>query len=167
MSTLDGLIDRYARGPEVLAYAVEGLPEEAAYARPGPGAWSIAELSAHLADSDMVGSDRMKRVIAEQDPELLAYDESAWINRLAAGDAPVADSVAVFAANRRWTERILRSCAEADFARSGRHSERGRVTLAELLVIYVNHLDHHLRYLYMKRAKLGTSLQPRYTYAIV
>ncbi len=167
MSTLETLIDRYARGPSVLAYAVEGLSDEHARTRPGPGAWSIAELAAHLADSDMVASDRMKRVIAEDDPTLLPYDETAWINRLSAQDAPVADSVAIFAANRRWTERILRNCAEADFARAGHHADQGRITLAELLVVYVNHLDHHLRFLYTKRANLGTSLQPRYSYPIV
>jgi uncharacterized damage-inducible protein DinB len=164
MSTLESLIDRYARGPSVLAYAIEGLADEPARARPGPGVWSIAELAAHLADSDMVASDRMKRVIAEDDPILQPYDETAWINRLGAHDAPIADSVAIFTANRRWTERILRNCSESDFARSGRHAEQGRITLAELLVVYVNHLDHHLRYLYTKRANLGTSLQPRYSY---
>ena len=46
MSTLQSLIDRYSRGPSVLAYAVEGLAQEHAQARPGPGVWSIAELAA-------------------------------------------------------------------------------------------------------------------------
>lgn len=167
MTTLEAMIGRYARGPSVLSYAVYGLTEADARARPGPGVWSIAELAAHLADSDMVASDRMKRIIAEDDPVLMPYDESAWIDRLAARDAPIADSVAIFAANRRWTERILRNCAESDFGRAGRHAERGRMTLAELLVVYVNHLDHHLRFLYAKRANLGTSVQPRYSYPIV
>lgn len=167
MTTLEAMIDRYALGPSVLAYAVHGLTETHSQSRPGPGVWSIAELAAHLADSDMVASDRMKRVIAEDDPVLMPYDETAWSERLAAREAPIADSVAIFAANRRWTERILRSCAEADFGRAGRHAERGRMTLAELLVVYVNHLDHHLRFLYAKRANLGTSVQPRYSYPIV
>jgi hypothetical protein len=30
----------------------------------------------------------------------------------------------------------------------------------------VNHLDHHLRFLYAKRANLGVAIQPRYTYPI-
>ena len=167
MNAIKSMIDRYALGPSVLAYAVEGLTPADARSRPGPGVWSIAELAAHLADSDLVASDRMKRVIAEDDPVLMPYDETAWNDRLAARDAPIADSLAVFAANRRWTERILRNCAEADFGRAGRHAERGRMTLSEILVVYVNHLDHHLRFLYAKRANLGTSIQPRYSYPIV
>lgn len=167
MSATSAVIDRYALGPSILAYALHDLSEEQAKARPGPGSWSIAELTAHLADADLVISDRIKRVIAEDEPALLAFDESAWTSRLFANDAPLAESLAIFQVNRRWTERILRRCSQADFARSGRHDQAGRITLAELLVGSVNHLDHHLRYLYGKRANLGTAVQPRYSYPIV
>ncbi len=56
-----------------------------------------------------------------------------------------------------------RSEAESAFARSGVHTEAGRQTLAEILVKAANHLDHHLRFLYAKRAKLGVAIYPRYT----
>ena len=36
----------------------------------------------HLLDSDLVASDRMKRVIAEPNPTLLAYDENLWVKNL-------------------------------------------------------------------------------------
>ena len=58
--------------------------------------------------------------------------------------------------------RILRTCSDADFARTGVHSERGKMTVAELLAYVTNHLDHHLRFLYAKRAELGVALPPRY-----
>ena len=50
---------------------------------------------------------------------------------------PVEEAVNLFAANRHWMARVLRGCAESDFARAGQHSERGRMTLAELLTSYV------------------------------
>ena len=167
MSKAAELINRYALGPAILEYAVHGLTDEQARAKPGPGAWSIAEMVAHLADSDVVASDRMKRVIAEPNPSLLAYDENAWNDRLHMQDAPLNLSVALFAANRRWTERILRVCSDEDFARSGIHSETGRKTLADLVATYVGHLDHHLKFLYAKRANLAVAIQPRYTSPIV
>lgn len=166
MSALSSVIDRYAIGASVFAYALEGLSDEQARARPGPGTWSIAELAAHLADADAVIGDRIKRVVAEADPLLTAFDESAWTERLGTNDAPIAESLALFQINRRWIERILRRCSQADFARAGRHNESGRVTLAELLVGGASHLDHHLRFLYAKRANLGTAVQPRYSYPI-
>lgn len=164
MSALVSLIDRYAAGGSLLVYAAGDLTPEQERARPGPGAWSIAELVAHLVDSDLVAANRMKWVIAEDEPPLLNMEETAWVRSLRSHDLPVEEAINLFAANRHWTTRILRGTPEADFARAGHHSQRGRMTLAEILSTYVNHLDHHLRFLYAKRANLGVSLQPRYSY---
>jgi uncharacterized damage-inducible protein DinB len=158
------LIGRYAAGSELLEYAAQGINDEQAHARPGPGAWSLAELFAHMADSDVVGADRIKRVLAEPEPTLLAYDENAWIDRLASDAMPIADSVALFVASRRFVTRILERCTPDDLRRAGTHTETGRKTLADLLSGYVNHLDHHLRFLYAKRANLGIALYPRYSH---
>src|SRR5271167_2130653 len=115
MKALEELIDRYAAGEAALIYAASGLSHELEIARPGPGAWSIAELVAHLVDSDLVGCDRMKRVIAEDEPTLLNYDETAWISRLRSNEMPVEEGVNLFAANRRWMSRVLHGCVAADF----------------------------------------------------
>ena len=164
MSALSSLIDRYASGGAVLVYAVSNLTSEQEQARPGPGAWSIAELAAHLVDSDVLAGDRMKFVIAQPDPILVGMDETAWISRLRSAEMPVSEAVNLFAANRHWMARVLRGCPESDFARAGQHTERGRMTLAELVTTYANHLDHHLKFLYAKRANLGVAIEPRYTY---
>jgi uncharacterized damage-inducible protein DinB len=157
------VIDRYAAGGPVLAYAISGLTRAQETARPGPGAWSIAELVTHLLDTELVYIDRMKRVIAEDRPALQAFDETAWVARLDAQEMPVAEAVSLLIANRQWMTRILRRCGEGDFARVGIHSEAGPKTLAELVATTVHHLDHHLRFLYAKRANLGVALPPRYT----
>lgn len=157
------VIDRFDAGGALLAYAAGGLAPDHETARPGPGAWSIAELVAHMVDSDLVAADRMKRIIAEDRPTLLAYDQDAWIARLGSNLIHVEEAVNLFAANRRWMAQVLRRCPEADFARVGVHSEDGPVTLAETVAKYVAHLDYHLRFLYAKRANLGVSLYPRYS----
>jgi uncharacterized damage-inducible protein DinB len=159
----DPLIDRYAEGGPLLAYAASGLSPEHEAARPGPGDWSVAELVAHLLDSDLVLADRMKRVIAEENPTLLAFDENAWLARLGSHEMPVEEAINLFAANRQWMTRVLRRCGDEDFARAGLHTETGRMTLAEVVSRAVAHLDHHLRFLYAKRANLGVAVPPRYT----
>lgn len=157
------VINRFEYGGRLLALATESLTPELAQKRIGPGTWSIAELVAHMVDSDAVGIDRMKRVIAEENPILYAYDETAWINRLDANNTPIEEAVGLFAANRKWMARILRTCTEADFARVGQHTESGEKTLAKLVAIYITHLDYHLRFLYGKRGGLGTFIPPRYS----
>jgi uncharacterized damage-inducible protein DinB len=157
------LIERYAAGGPLLVYATSGLTPEQERAQPGPGDWSVATLVGHLLDADLVYADRMKRVIAEDDPPLMAFDENRWVARLDSHQMPVTEAVNLFAANRQWMARILRKGSEADFARAGIHSEAGRQTLALIVVYIANHLDHHLRFLYAKRGKLGVAITPRYT----
>ncbi len=157
------VLDRFADGGPLLVQAVSNLTPEQAREHPIPGTWSIAEVVAHLLDSDLVLADRRKRIIAEDSPSLLAFDENAWIARLDSDAMPVDEAAALFAAHRRWMVRILKAQDEATFARAGVHSEAGRQTLAEVLVKATNHLDHHLKFLYAKRAKLGVAIYPRYT----
>jgi uncharacterized damage-inducible protein DinB len=162
-SPIKPILDRFEAGGPILVQAVAGLTPEQARDHPIEGTWSIAELAAHLLDCDLVFTDRMKRIIAEDSPKLEAFDESAWIVRLDSNAMPVEEAAALFAANRSWMTRILRAREESDFARPGTHSEKGRMTLAEVLVYATNHLDHHLKFLYAKRAKLGVATYPRYT----
>ena len=157
------LIGRFADGGPLLVQAVAGLTPEQWRDHPIPGTWSVAELVGHVLDCDLVFADRMKRIIAEHEPTLQAFDESAWIAGLGSNEVPVDEAAALFAASRQWMARILRAQDESAFARSGLHTEKGRQTLAEVLAYATNHLDHHLRFLYAKRAKLGVAIYPRYT----
>lgn len=163
MSGTDDVIGRFEAASSVLSYAVAGLTPEQEQARPGPGDWSIAQVVAHLLDAELVYADRMRWVIAENDPILPAFDENAWIKRLGNDTMPIEESLNLFAASRQRMTKILRRCTESDFTRAGQHAERGRLTLADLVVSATHHLDHHLRYLYGKRANLGAAITPRYT----
>jgi hypothetical protein len=156
-------IERYAAGGPLLVYAAAGLTPEQETARPGPGRWSVAELVAHLLDSDLVYAERMKRVLAEDRPTLMAFDENAWIDRLGAqddarggGDQPLrrppavddADPAALLGGRLRPRGRAL----------GGRPAEPGRDRRADRPPRRPPP-EVPLR----KRANLGVALYPRYT----
>jgi hypothetical protein len=46
------------------------MSQEQLIARPIPGKWSTLEVVCHLADFEIVFADRIKRVIAENEPAL-------------------------------------------------------------------------------------------------
>jgi uncharacterized damage-inducible protein DinB len=149
------LIEQYVAEAGDLAKSIAGLSREDLLAFPVPGTWSIQQIVLHVVDSDLVHSDRMKRVIAEERPLLIGYDESKFAARLHYDVQDTCLACEVFAINRRLTGDILRHLPEADFQRSGIHSERGKVTLEDLLVGAVEHVQHHLRFVRQKRALLG------------
>src|SRR5688572_14131273 len=116
------LIERFAAGADVPAAAIRGLTAADLDAFPVPGTWSIRQIVLHLMDSDLVGSDRMKRVIAEDRPALLAYDETAFANRLFYDQLNVERACEVFRLNRLMTADVLKRLPDDAFARSGTHS---------------------------------------------
>ena len=153
------LIEEYARGGPRLGEAIASLSREELNAFPVPGTWSIQQIVLHLLDSDLIGADRMKRVIAEEQPNLIGFDESAFARNLFYADLDAGLACELFAGNRTLTVEILRRLPEAAFARTGVHNERGPLTLADLLEAYVGHLEHHLGFIRQKRALLGKELK--------
>lgn len=148
-------IERYAAGGPILALSIEGLGSADLDAFPIPGTWSIRQIVAHLYDSDLIGSDRMKRIIAEDHPLLLGYDESRFAERLFYHEVDVAAACKVFELNRALTAAMLRRLPDEAFERTGLHNEKGDVTLADQVEAYVKHLRGHLEHLARKRGLLG------------
>jgi hypothetical protein len=109
-------------------------------------------------DSDLIGSDRMKRVIAEDSPTLLAYNETAFSKRLYYETLDPVMACEVFRLNRLLTGAILRKLPDGAFARAGNHTERGHETLEDLVRGYADHLDHHMKFIKDKRRALGKPL---------
>lgn len=149
------IISEYELGGEKLVDAIKGLTKEDFLATPVPGTWSIQQIVLHLMDSDLIASDRMKRVIAEDNPAIVGYNETAFSQKLYVDKQDPFLAAEIFAANRQLTSVILRNLPIDAFARFGTHNERGRVTLAQLVEMYVQHLEHHLKFLNHKRQLLG------------
>jgi len=152
-------IERYEQGGQELKDAIAGLSQTDLTAFPVPGTWSIQQIVIHLVDSDLIGADRMKRIIAEDRPELLGYDQNRFVAALFYQEQLIEDAVKIFDLNRRQFARVLHRLPAEAFERTGTHSERGVVTLGQQLHGYCDHLDHHLNFVQQKRQLLGKPLQ--------
>ena len=155
MPSLNELIDNYLAGPRTLRQAVAGMTPEQVRARPVAGKWSTLEVVCHLADFDPIIADRMKRVIAEDRPQLLGADEQRFAAALAYDRREVEEELAIVEKTRRQMARILRTLPEEALGRVGVHNERGPRTLEQLLSGAVAHIPHHVAFLADKRRALG------------
>jgi hypothetical protein len=156
-------IDDFETGGEVLKKAIAGLTrEEMLWVPPASaeiGRWSIQQVVFHLMDDELIWTDRMKRVIAEENPQILGYDESKVATKTfcEVEDADVA--VRILDLNRRQFSIILKNLTDADFARTGEHSDIGIFTVEQGVTWTAEHLGHHVHYIEMKREKLGKPLK--------
>jgi hypothetical protein len=155
MSRMSSLIDAYLAGPAELRRAVAGMNREQLTARPVPGKWSTLEVVCHLADFDPILADRMKRIIAEDRPQLLGADENRFAAALAYHHRDLEEELTIIERTRSQLGRILRTLGDDALARVGVHNERGPLTLERLLETATNHIPHHLKFVAEKRRALG------------
>ena len=122
-------IDHYIQGADVLSQAIRGLSTAERNAFPVPGTWSIQQIVMHMMDSDLIAADRMKRVIAEERPTLIGYNETAFAKNLPYAELDADAACDIFAKNRHMMGEILRRLPDAAFERTGLHSETGEITV--------------------------------------
>lgn len=149
------LIDAYASGIDSLNRAVAGLNAERLRARPVPGKWSTLEVVCHLADSEALFAERMRRVLSEDRPPLLYCDPDAQMAALAYDVRDAQEEIALIGLIRRQMARILRAQPADAWRRVGLHSTDGEKTLEQLVRKAVDHLEHHLTFVRAKRQSLG------------
>ena len=70
MSEIPELLERFRRGAELVAVSITGAAGQELDFVPEPGKWSIRTIVSHLCDSEIVGTMRLRRVIAEDNPKL-------------------------------------------------------------------------------------------------
>jgi len=112
---------------------------------PAPGKWSIRQIVAHLADGELVGAHRMRQVVAEENPTLIAFDQDAWTRNLDYSRRKPKQSLETFRRIRAENYELLKELPESAFERTGNHSENGPMTLRRLLEGYAQHAESHAR----------------------
>src|SRR5665213_906599 len=127
------LFEQYAAGPRLLADAVAGLSPEQLLSRPIEGRWSIHEVVCHIADCETLYAERMKRVIAEHEPQLHSVDPEVVVPRLAVPQRVVGEELQLVELSRLQMAHILQALGEQDFQRRGIHAADGPLSLLTLL----------------------------------
>src|SRR5579872_6969769 len=117
MSRLQPLIDDYLAGTEILRQAVAGMNRQQLLARPVAGKWSTLEVVCHLADFDPILADRMKQIIALDQPQLLGADEKRFAAALAYQQRDPEEELALIEHTRGQLARILRTLPDETLQR--------------------------------------------------
>ncbi len=155
--TVEESLDRLERGPAEVRAALAGAGEaELNWAQ--PGRWSPRQVAFHLLDTEIIYSTRFRKILAEDDAELPAFDQERWAAACSDG-RDLANALSAFEALRQDNVALLRAAATAPAAlgRSGRHPEYGRLTLRDHL-LHISYHDHnHAEQIRREREKYRAS----------
>ncbi len=136
---------------DALAQLIEGVPREDLDKRIA-GKWSATENAAHLARHTELTIDRVRRILAEDEPAFPPYraeedpEWPAWLSR------SFEDVVERLRESRADLIALVAALKPEQFARTGRHARFGPLSLRAWLEFFLAHEGHHL-YVLMKRAR--------------
>lgn len=150
LEVLEEMPGALSRAVEGLTHAQQGTPEL-------PGKWSVRQVVAHLADSELVGGYRFRMTLTHERPALPAYDQDLFAERLRYQDSDIDRALGDFATLRAGNLRLFRAATPEELERSMRHSERGEERLSQLIRAYAGHDIVHLRQIARIRRAIGAA----------
>jgi len=153
--SVDELLAEYAHGVRLMRAAVAGMTLDQLTARPIEGKLSTLEVVGHLVDADQMMCERMKRTVGTDLPLIVGVENIRYPAPLHYQERDLALELDLFEAGRRQMRADLERLEPDAWARTAVHTEVGLVTLRQLLVHAVRHVEGHLATIAEKRAALG------------
>ncbi len=136
-------IEKIAETPAKFRAAVRGLNDSQLDTPYRDGGWTVRQVVHHVPDSHVNAYVRLKLALTESSPTIKPYAEDKWAQLADSRSTPIEVSLSLLeSTHARWVI-ILRSLAEADFARKLIHPEHGDRNIDWLIFLYAWHGPHH------------------------
>jgi DinB superfamily len=146
------LVARYKAGAAEVTTALQGITPAELDWRPAPADWSARQVVHHLADSETIAGARLRLLLTADHAQIVAYDQEALARRLHYESRPIEAALAVLQALRATTAELLDGLAEADWRRSGTHTEMGAYSVERWLELNAAHAHDHAEQIRRNRA---------------
>lgn len=129
----------------MLAVVLTGVYGEEEDFVTAPGKWSVRQIIAHLADTELVMGVRIRLVAAQENPPLTPFDQDAWARNLDYARRKPKHSLETLRRLRAENYELIKDLPAEAFERQGMHAERGPLTLQKIVETCANHVESHAR----------------------
>jgi len=151
--TNEELVAQLASVPDLLDAALAALgatPEPAAASGATGGAtgeagWTTSEIIGHLCDAARYWGARMRLAAHEDRPALQLFDQDSFVALAAYRYVPADMLAQEFRLVNASNVALLRGLSAPDWERVGIHSERGPLTIRQMVEIEAGHELEHAR----------------------
>jgi uncharacterized damage-inducible protein DinB len=128
-----------------LEKAIRHLSQKQLRKKPAPGKWSIAEILAHLADTEVVASWRMRLIFSNNGTPIQGFDQDVWAKTFRYEDQDPDHSLKMFRVLREGNLALLQQVPRTLWQNHGMHSERGKETIGHIVQLFAGHDLNHLQ----------------------
>jgi DinB family protein len=133
------------QSPIIIEKILLDAPKDSLQWKPAMDRWSISEVLAHLTDVEICLRERVRKMVAEDSPTLELYDQNAAYAAGKYSGGLAREHLHQYCHERDRTLSMLRYLPPAAMAKTGQHSELGRITVADQLNEWAFHDLGHVR----------------------
>jgi uncharacterized damage-inducible protein DinB len=123
---------------------IKRAPKPKLTKRPAPGKWSVAEILAHIADTEIVAGYRMRSVLGAPGTPIPAFDQDKWAEAENYAKQDPRLSLEVYRTVREANLRMLKSLKPEQWKHFGIHAERGEESIERITQMMAGHDLNHL-----------------------
>jgi hypothetical protein len=131
--------------PQRLSLLTKRVDRKKLAKRPAPGKWSVAEILAHMADSELAVAWRLRMILTSDGVPIQAYDQDVWARTFNYSRRDPKDSLERFRILRASNVALLKNVPKNLLGNYGMHAERGKETISHLINMVAGHDLNHLR----------------------
>jgi DinB family protein len=134
-----------AATPKKLASLIKGVPSAILRKRPEPEKWSVAEIVAHLADTEIAGGWRMRLILGAPGTPVSAFDQDSWVIACHYEKRDPRKAMEQFRVLREANLALLKSLTPEQWKHFGIHSERGEESIDRIAKMFAGHDLNHIQ----------------------
>jgi|ERR1700690_378748 hypothetical protein len=123
---------------------LKGVPTAKLRKRPAPGKWSVAEIVTHMADTEIVGSFRMRFILGAPGTPIQGFDQDAWVVALHYDKRDPRKALEQFRVLRETNLALLKTLSPEQWKHHGIHSERGEESIETIVNMFAGHDINHI-----------------------
>ena len=134
-----------AAAPAKLAKLLKTVSPAGARKRPAPGRWSVAEIVAHIADTELVGGYRIRLILGAPGSQIIGFDQDNWVTALHYEKRNLRRSYEQYRALREANLGLLKTLTPEQWKHHGIHNERGAETVETIVRMFAGHDLNHFQ----------------------
>ncbi|HVM93554.1 MAG TPA: DinB family protein [Terriglobales bacterium] len=134
-----------ATTPKKLARLIKGISPAKLRKKPAPDKWSVAEILAHLADTEIVYGWRMRSILGQPGIAVQGYDQDAWSANLNYNKRDPKKALIQQRVFREANLELLKTLTPEQWKHFGIHSERGQESIEHIVKMIAGHDLNHIQ----------------------
>lgn len=131
--------------PKKIKKLIKKMKKKVLYKKPEPGKWSVAEIIAHLAETELVLGWRYRSIAEKNGIVIQSFEQDDWAKNSRYEKSDIGSMLEMYTVLRDANLRFLAGLPAEQWENFGMHQERGKETITHIRNMEAGHDLNHFK----------------------